>query len=232
MGKSTAIGWCDATWNPWRGCIKVSPGCKHCYMYRDLSSPRLRRLGSPFDVVRSKTTFRDPLTWKDPTVIFTCSYSDFFIKQADGWRPDAWDVIGRTPQHTYLVLTKRPERIADHLPQGWPWPHVWLGVSVETPAYLWRADVLRSVPAAHRFLACEPLLEDLGMINLEHIGWIVTGGESGPERRPMEIVWMASIRDQCKVSGVRLYVKQDVAPKSGQQGRIPDDIWAYKDWPN
>jgi protein gp37 len=232
MGKTTAIGWCDATWNPWRGCIKISPGCKYCYMYRDLSGPRLRRLGSPFDVVRSKTTFKDPLTWKEPLVIFTCSYSDFFIEQADDWRPEAWDVIRRTPQHTYLVLTKRPEHIADRLPQGWPWPHVWLGVSVEMSAYLWRADMLRGIPAAHRFLSCEPLLEDLGLINLEHIDWIIAGGESGPERRPMEMAWMASIRDQCTASGVRLYVKQDVAPKSGQQGRIPDDLWLSKDRPH
>jgi protein gp37 len=100
MGKTTNIGWCDATWNPWRGCIKISPGCKHCYMYRDLSGPRLRRLGNPFDITRSKTTFKDPLTWKEPLVIFTCSYSDFFIEQADDWRPEAWEVIRRTPQHT------------------------------------------------------------------------------------------------------------------------------------
>jgi protein gp37 len=100
------------------------------------------------------------------------------------------------------------------------------------PAYLWRADVLPGVPAAHRFLSCEPLLEDLGLINLEHIDWIIAGGESGPERRPMEMAWMASIRDQCAASGVRLYIKQDVAPKSSQQGRIPDDLWLSKDRPH
>jgi protein gp37 len=224
MGKTTTIGWTDATWNPWYGCLKVSPGCQHCYMYAD----RTRYGDDPSVVQRSKTTFGEPLKWKAPRRVFTCSWSDFFIDQADNWRPDAWDVIRRTPQHTYLILTKRPERIVDHLPQGWPWAHVWLGVSVETPAYLYRADVLRAIPAARRFLSCEPLLEDLGTINLYGIDWIIVGGESGKDYRPMEIAWAEAIRDQCVTAGVQLYVKQDSAWKDGQQGRVPDDLWSYK----
>jgi protein gp37 len=156
--RISSISWCTKSWNPWQGCIKVSPGCKFCYMYRD----KARYGQDPAHVVRSKTTFAAPLKWTAPQLVFSCSWSDFFLEEADEWRGEAWDVIRRTSQHTYLLLTKRPERLADHLSQGWPWPHVWLGVSIETPAYRWRADRLRQIPAAHRFLSCEPLLEDLG----------------------------------------------------------------------
>jgi protein gp37 len=193
-------------------------------MYRD----KTRYGQDPAVVVRSKTTFGEPLKWKDPQRIFTCSWSDFFIEQADEWRPDAWEVIRRTPQHTYLVLTKRPERIADHLPQGWPWSHVWLGVSIETPAYAWRADMLRDLPATRRFLSCEPLLADLGGLDLRGIHWVIVGGESGTHHRPMEVAWAESIRDQCLAAGVPLYVKQDSAWKDGMQGGLPDDLWSYK----
>jgi protein gp37 len=224
MGRNTRIGWADDTWNPWQGCLKISPGCKYCYMYSD----KTRYGQDPAVVVRSKTTFSDPQRWKAPQRIFTCSWSDFFIEQADAWRPEAWEIIRRTPQHTYLVLTKRPERMADHLPQGWPWPHVWLGVSVETRDYRGRADVLRLIPAAKRFLCCEPLLEDLGRLDLHGIHWVIVGGESGTHHRPMEIAWAASIRDQCLAAGVQLYVKQDSAWKDGLQGRLPDDVWSYK----
>jgi protein gp37 len=223
---ASGISWCDQSWNPWYGCIKVSPGCKFCYMYRDLGG---RYGGHPAAVQRSKTRFTAPLKWKSPQLVFSCSWSDFFIEQADAWRSDAWEIIGRTPQHIYLLLTKRPELIPDRLPQAWPWAHVWLGVSVETPAYLWRADRLREIPAAHRFLSCEPLLEDLGSINLARIDWVITGGESGPERRSMDIAWIEQLRDQCVASHVPLFVKQDMAFKDGQQGRLSAELWAH-DW--
>lgn len=115
MGSESAIGWTDATWNPWMGCHRVSPGCAHCYMYS-----YMKRVGrDPETVVRSKTTFRDPLKWREPRTVFTCSLSDFFHEAADEWRPEAWEIIRQTPQHRYLVLTKRPERIRDHLPEGY-----------------------------------------------------------------------------------------------------------------
>ena len=116
MGANSTIEWTEGTWNPWHGCLKVSPGCAHCYMYRDK-----RRYGqNPTAVVRSKTAFDAPLKWKEPKTIFTCSWSDFFIAEADAWRKDAWEVIRRSPQHTYQILTKRPERISGHLPKGGP----------------------------------------------------------------------------------------------------------------
>jgi protein gp37 len=230
MGATTHITWCDATWNPWRGCIKVSPGCTHCYMYdwhrRYRQDGRTVRRASP-------ATFNAPLSrgWRAPRHVFSASLSDFFLEEADAWRPDAWDVIRRTPQHRYLLLTKRPERIADHLPNGWPWPHVWLGASVETPAYLWRADVLRTIPAAGRFLSCEPLLEDLGPVNLDGISWVIIGGESGPAHRPMAAAWVASLVRQCRSAGAACFVKQGAGRRAGRQGDLPDDLWSVKERP-
>jgi protein gp37 len=213
MGKTSAIEWTDATWNPWYGCIKVSAGCRNCYMYRQ----QQRYGGNPSDVRRSKTRFYGPMKWADGREIFTCSWSDFFIDTADPWRPEAWDIIRQTPHHTYLMLTKRPERIKDHLPMIWPWAHVYLGVSIESQAYLWRADVLRGIPAAIRFLSCEPLLEDLGTLDLSGIGWVIVGGESGPTVRPMAASWVRSIRDQCVAAGVPFFFKQwgGRTPKAG-----------------
>lgn len=157
MGKQTGIEWCAASWNPWTGCRRVSTGCTQCYMYREKTA-----FGQdPTRVVRSKTTFRDPLKWTAPTSIFACSWSDWFIEEADAWRHEAWEIIRATPQHLYLILTKRPELITPRLPwrtDETPWPHVWLGVSVEHARLLWRVKELMKAPAAHRFLSLEPLL--------------------------------------------------------------------------
>src|SRR5215472_9745754 len=128
MGGATGIEWTDATWNPWMGCRKVSPACAHCYMFSDQ-----RRYGhDPGVIRRSKTTFDAPLRWPtEEKLVFTCSWSDWFIEDADEWRPEAWEVIRQTPHLTYQILTKRPELIADRLPADWGrgWPNVWLGVS-------------------------------------------------------------------------------------------------------
>lgn len=158
MGKGSSIQWTRETWNPWHGCIKVSAGCKYCYMYRD----KERYGKDPTEVVKSKNTFNDPLKWRTPTLIFTCSWSDWFIEQADEWRKEAWEIIKKTPWHTYQILTKRPERIKDHLPLDWGdgYPNVWLGVSVENQeAAYTRIPILLNTPAKVRFLSCEPLLD-------------------------------------------------------------------------
>jgi protein gp37 len=162
MGQDSQIQWTENSWNPWTGCRKVSAGCKFCYMYRDKD-----RYGQdPTQVLRSKTRFNEPLKWKDPKLIFTCSWSDWFIEEADAWRPEAWAIIKATPQHTYQILTKRPERIKDCLPPDWGtgYPNVWLGTSVEnqTAANV-RIPHLLKVPAAVHFLSMEPLL---GAVNL------------------------------------------------------------------
>lgn len=219
MGQTTEIAWTERTWNPWHGCEKVSPGCKFCYMFREK-----RQYGQdPELVVRSKTTFTAPLKWADPSLVFTCSWSDWFIEQADAWREEAYGIIRSTP-HVYQILTKRSERMAAHMP-ALPLGNVWWGVSVENRKHgLPRIDHLRGIDG-NRFISFEPLLEDLGAIDLTGIGWAIVGGESGPQRRTMEIPALASIVEQCVAQRVPVFVKQDSGFKSGQQGRIPDGLF-------
>jgi protein gp37 len=224
MADNTKIQWTDHTWNPWHGCIKVSPGCKLCYMYTEK-----KMYGQdPTKVVRSKTKFDDPLKWKEPAMVFTCSWSDFFIEQADEWRPEAWEIIKRTPHLTYQVLTKRPERIADHLPHDWGtgYKNVWLGVSAENQDYAEeRIPRLLSIPAVIRFVSAEPLLgpidldtPDSGGLHATGCGgpcdcapkldWVIVGGESGHGARTMQIQWAESLLDQCATAGVAFFLKQ------------------------
>ncbi len=226
MGESSAIEWTDATWNPWRGCDKVSPGCAHCYMYRDQ-----RRYGrDPGIVVRAaERTFSQPLgrkqleaaKSKQPFYVFTCSWSDWFHPAADPWREEAWEIIRACPNQTFQILTKRPERMAEQLPEDWGegFPNVWLGVSIENRRFVQRADILRATPAAVRFISAEPLLGPLvyprtdsdanesgcGVwedgkdeppdLDLTDIDWLVVGGESGPRHRRVDPRWVRDLRD-------------------------------------
>lgn len=217
VAKTTAIEWADATWGPWRGCQKVSSGCKNCYAERDM-----KRFGHDFTVpTRSKTTFRDPLKWRKPRRVFVCSWSDFFWDEVPvEWRQEAWAVMAMSTRHSFLLLTKRPENIRDMLPNSWwhePWPNVWLGVSAENQAMAdLRIPLLLQVPAAVHFVSAEPLL---GPINLtpwlpipfdgEHLDWVITGGESDLRNpRPMETEWVFDIRDQCVEAGAAYFHKQ------------------------
>jgi protein gp37 len=246
MGQTTTISWTDATYNPWQGCHKVSPGCAHCYMFAWQG-----RAGKAKDyVIRSaRATFQAPLTRErkmvagtyqgahhgDTILTFTCSLSDFFIAEADAWRPEAWEIVRQTPHATYQILTKRPERIRACLPPDWGegWPNVWLGTSVENRRWLTRIETLAQVPAVVHFASFEPLLGDLGDLTpwLPLLQWGIVGGESGPGYRPMELAWLVSVAEQCQRAGVPVHVKQDAARKDGQQGRIPDLIWQVKQWP-
>jgi protein gp37 len=236
MGRKTGVQWADASWGPWRGCTKVSEGCRFCYGERDMT-----RYGRDFSVVTRANagTFRSPVHWKEGLRVFVCPWGDFFHPAADTWRDEAWAVIEQSPQHTFLILTKRPERIgANTLPVYWGrgWSHVWLGVTAENQqAADLRIPLLAAVPAAHRFLSAEPLLEPLDLRNvLGNYGtpeWVVIGGESGPKARPMEVNWLYSITDQCDAAGVAVFVKQDSGPRSGQQGSIPADLWRRKECP-
>lgn len=223
MGDLTGIQWTQKTWNPWQGCTKVSPGCAHCYMYRD----KTRYGQDPATVIRSApATFYAPCKWKDPALVFTCSWSDWFHETADPWRLEAWAIIRQTPHLTYQILTKRPERIADCLPTDWGdgYPNVWLGTSVENQRWTTRIDTLLSVPARVRFLSCEPLL---GPIDLDPwlweeagpgwagsnpadpgLDWVIVGGESGPQARRMDADWARSLVDHCREAGVAVFVKQ------------------------
>lgn len=223
MAEASTIEWTDATWNPWHGCIKVSPGCKNCYMYRGKS-----RWGKdPRAVARSRTTFEDPLHWREPRLIFACSWSDWFIEDADAWRDEAWQIVRRTPRHTYQILTKRPERIAQALPPDWGegWPNVWLGVSIESSQYIARMELLRSVPCRIRFISAEPLLGPIDLRPLDGIHWVITGGESGPHARPMDPDWARSIREQCRSSDTSYFHKQNGGTRKMQGawgGRLLD----------
>lgn len=216
MSAQTGIEWTDATWNPWMGCTKVSPGCAHCYMFRE----RERYGWDPSAVLRSRTKFQDPLRWKEPRRVFTCSWSDFFHPDADAWRPEAWEIIRQTPHHTYQILTKRPERVLGHLPADWheersyggygqarAWQHVWLGVSIENQRWVER---IGRMPAHCRlFVSCEPLLGPVDLSEwLSEIGWVIAGGESGPNPRPTELDWLRALRDQCTAAGVPFFLKQ------------------------
>ena len=204
MGFETGIEWTNATWNPWHGCHKVSAGCKNCYMFTEK-----RRYGQdPNVVVQSKTTFGAPLRWKEPKLVFTCSWSDFFIEEADPWRQTAYEIMRRTP-HTYQVLTKRIERaLSLALLEDPLIPNMWLGVSVENRAAKIRIDWLREASVALRFLSIEPLLEDIGELNLRGIHWVIVGGESGRGARSFEIEWARSIISQCRSASVPCFVKQ------------------------
>lgn len=232
MAKKSAIEWCDSAWSPWRGCTKVSSGCKNCYAER-----RSKWTGEDFStVIRSKTTFNDPLKWKESRRIFVGHLSDFFHKDADRWRKEAMDIIFLAAQHTYLILTKRPERVNETIMKGW-W-HVclnaWLGVSVENNDQINRLSLLYPIPASKKFLSAEPLLGPLDLS--EHMGfidWVITGGESGLNARPMDLDWVRDIRDQCDNHGVPFFHKQHGGSKkiNGTWGGCELDGKIWNDLP-
>jgi protein gp37 len=210
MADTSAIGWTTSTWNPWLGCTKVSPGCDNCYMFDEQ-----RRYGNdPEQVRRSKTKFRDPLKWKEPREIFTCSWGDWFHAEADEWRDEAWEIVRQTQHHTYQILTKRHGRIAHHLPNWWPMPNVWLGVSAESDGWFWRrARALADVPGDFvRFISMEPLIGPIDVHDFDlrdlKIDWVIVGGESKAGARPMDLDWVRTIRDACIGAGVAFYLKQ------------------------
>ncbi len=240
MGKESSIEWTDATWNPWMGCTKVSEGCKNCYMFRDQ-----KRYGhDPTVLRRSRTTFQAPLRWREPRMIFVCSWSDFFHEDVPlDWRRDAWDIMyhaGVYPGHTFLLLTKRPENILDMLPAGWAegmykrWPHIWLGVTAENQEMAdLRIPQLLKIPAAKRFVSAEPLLSPLDLAGALYqaarpLDWVIAGGESGPDYRVMAEAWASDLRDQCVAVGVPFFFKQwsGVRPKKDPRGMLLDG----KEW--
>jgi len=223
VGTNTSIAWTDHSWNPWTGCHKVSPGCGECYMHREK-----KRYGQdPSTVVRSKPpTFNAPRKWKDPARVFVCSWSDFFIEEADPWRAEAWEIIRSSPHLTFQIPTKRAHRIAACLPDGWPLPNVWLGVSVENQeAADTRIPDLLSVKAAVRFVSAEPLLGPVTLSPDAMMGldWLIVGGESGPRCRPMEIEWMRDLQAQAAHARICFFAKQ--------LGGFPDKRDRMEDFP-
>jgi protein gp37 len=237
MATNSPIEWTEATWNPVVGCTVLSPGCTNCYAMR--LAARLEAMGQPkYTGVTRKTGGRYkwngrinldrasldiPKRWKTGRMIFVNSMSDLFhAKVPLEFIQAVFATMVETPQHTYQVLTKRPDR-AEELAKHLPWPkHVWLGTSVENADFVERIDHLRRTPATVKFLSLEPLLGPLEGMNLKGIDWAIAGGESGPGARPMPIEWVRSIRDQCIKAKVAFHFKQWGGVNKKRTGRMLD----------
>src|SRR3954452_3108668 len=203
MSATSAIEWTDATWNPVTGCTQISPGCDHCYALT--FAERFRGVpGHPyeqgFDLKLWPGRLEMPLRWRQPKMVFVNSMSDLFQEDVpDDFIRKVFQVMEAAHWHTFQVLTKRPRRMAEVAP-SLPWPdNVWAGTSVELDRYTWRANhCLRRVPAAVRFVSAEPLLGPLSSLRLDHLQWVITGGESGPHHRPCDPDWARDLRDRCQ----------------------------------
>lgn len=226
MSIISDIEWTDATWNPVRGCTKISPGCKHCYA--EIFAERFRGVpGHPYEqgfdprLVPDKLT--EPLTWTKSKTIFVNSMSDLFHEEfSDSYVEKVIRVMELASWHTYQVLTKRHDRLREVLSRSPAsrLPHVWWGVSVENRRHgVPRIDALRNAPAAVRFLSIEPLLEDIGQVDLTGIDWVIVGGESGHGARPMEESWVISLLEQCRASNVPFFFKQWGGVHKSKTGR-------------
>ncbi|MFC9327004.1 DUF5131 family protein [Kitasatospora sp. NPDC057015] len=242
MSDRSAIEWTEATWNPTTGCDQVSPGCDNCYALtlakrlKSMGAAKyqrdgdLRTSGPGFGLTIHPDALNVPRQWKSPRKVFVNSMSDLFhAKVPLSFVRDVFDVITDTPQHTYQVLTKRSLRLR-RVAQKLEWPaNLWMGVSVESVEQLHRIDDLRKVPASVRFLSLEPLLGSLPGLNLDGIGWVIVGGESGPGHRPIESEWVIEVREACQAAEVPFFFKQwgGRNPKAGGrdlQGRTWDQL--------
>jgi len=234
----SSIEWTEVTWNPTTGCDRVSPGCDNCYALT--LAKRLKAMGQAkyqndgdertsgpgFALTLHPDTLEDPLRWKKPRVVFVNSMSDLFHPEVpDSFIAQVLEIMRRTPQHTYQVLTKRAKRLSASADR-FDWPdNLWLGVSVETQRYAFRLDHLRRVPVAVRFVSAEPLLGALDL-DLHGIDWLIAGGESGPQARPVEAAWVESLRDACLETDTAFFFKQwgGRTPKAG--GRtLSGQLW-------
>ncbi len=231
MSVYSRIEWTDATWNPIRGCTKISPGCAHCYA--ETFAERFRGVkGHPyeqgFDLRLIPGKLADPLRWREPRMVFVNSMSDLFHESVpDTYIKSVVDVMSRANWHTYQVLTKRSARMCallkSDLAAAAALPHIWWGVSVENRRDGFpRVNELRGAPACVRFLSVEPLLEDLGPVDLTEIHWVIAGGESGPGCRRLDPEWIRSIRDQCEMQNVRFFFKQWGGTRKTKAGRMLD----------
>lgn len=233
MAEHSGIAWTEATWNPITGCTKVSAGCKFCYA--EVMAKRLQKMGSKRYVNGFRLTLHPdilnlPLKWKTPKKIFVNSMSDLWHKDVpDDFIAKIFDVMVKADHHIFQILTKRPER-ALAMSGRLPWPkNVWMGTSVEDGRVLGRIDLLRQIPSAIRFLSCEPLIGSLSSMNLEGIDWVIVGGESGPNHRPIKPEWVHEIHELCKDGEIAFFFKQwgGLTPKSGGReldGRTWDEM--------
>ena len=230
MGDRSSIEWTQATWNPTTGCDQTSPGCDNCYaltLAKRLKAMGVakyqndgdgRTSGPGFGLTIHPDVLDQPKRWRAPRTIFVNSMSDLFHHDVpDDFIERVFAVMAETPQHTYQVLTKRSKRLAALAPKlMWP-SNVWMGVSIEARRQTFRIRHLQTVPAAVRFLSCEPLLGSVGQLDLLGIHWVIAGGESGANARPMQLPWVTDIHDQCKRADVPFFFKQwgGRTPKAG-----------------
>lgn len=234
--NESIISWTNATWNPVAGCSRVSDGCRHCYAERlslkfGWSKKPWTAANASENVILKPHKLREPYTLKEPSRVFVNSMSDLFHPLVpDEYITRVFAVMNDLPQHTFQVLTKRPERAA-----AWPgtWaPNIWMGTSVEDARVLHRIDTLRACSAQTRFLSCEPLIGPLGALDLAGIHWVIVGGESGPGFRPMPHAWAREIWEQTE--GVAFFFKQSAAPRTelGTSLRHADgSFWAWQQLP-
>lgn len=210
--RTTKIEWTDKTWNPITGCTKHSAGCLHCYaetMSRRLNAMGLEKYANGFNLTLHPENLDEPLSWDAPHTIFVCSMSDLFHKDVPtSFINKVLATIRNTPWHRYQLLTKRTERMAEYFQSHPIPPNVWLGTTVENQAAKFRIDFLRDIPATIRFLSCEPLLEDLDELDLTNIDWVIVGGESGKQARPMKEEWVVNIQNQTLEQGAAFFFKQ------------------------
>ncbi|MEU4626902.1 phage Gp37/Gp68 family protein [Actinoplanes sp. NPDC023801] len=235
MATRTAIEWTEVTWNPTTGCDRISDGCDNCYALtlakrlKAMGAAKYQQDGDPrtsgpgFGLAVHHEALQQPYKWRSPSVVFVNSMSDLFHARIPlDFVRDVFAIIADTPQHTYQVLTKRSARlrkIADQL--DWP-ANLWMGVSVEDDSVLTRIDDLREVPAAVRFVSCEPLLGPLEEIDLTGLHWVIAGGESGPRHRPIDPAWVTGLRDRCVEAQVPFFFKQWGGRTPKQGGRLLD----------
>lgn len=210
--RTTKIEWTDRTWNPVTGCTKLSTGCAHCYaetMANRLKAMGVAKYANGFMPTMHEDALGEPLKWKQPHTIFVCSMADLFHESVSSDFVDrVMDTIRHTKQHRYQILTKRATRMTEYFSQAVIPENVWLGVTVEAVESKSRIDSLRELPASIRFISCEPLIEDLGEINLLGIDWVIVGGESGVQARPMKPEWVRSIMNQAEEQKAAFFFKQ------------------------
>ncbi|MFT3706495.1 MAG: phage Gp37/Gp68 family protein [Archangium sp.] len=236
MATATSIEWTETTWNPVRGCARISPGCMNCYAER--MAHRFSAAGMPYAGLTRSTSsgprwtgrvklipevVLEPLRWREARLVFVNSMSDLFHDDVPlDFIKSVFRTMRRAPHHTFQVLTKRADRLAELATQlDWA-PNVWMGVSVESSDFTWRIDRLRETSAAVKFLSLEPLLSALPDLDLRAIDWAIVGGESGPGARSMEAAWVRSIRAQCRTQGVPFFFKQWGGVQKKRAGRLLD----------
>jgi len=230
MARKSKIEWTESTWNPVTGCTKISIGCLNCYAERfamRLKAAGNRNYTNGFRVTLHPELLKMPLRWKHPRTIFVNSMSDLFHKDVPfDFISEIFSVMSRASHHRFQVLTKRSHRLLQ-LSTNLPWPqNVWMGVTVENSDFCYRIEQLTQTPAAIKFISFEPLLGPIHNINLDGIDWVIVGGESGPNARPMKPEWVTDIRDQCLAAGVPFFFKQWGGVNKKKNGRKLDGhIW-------